>query len=99
MNIVQWAAEHLDYRCLVLPTHLNINGESERVIVSLLPSNGNGYNNRKVGIVLAERKDTPVLEVYLRDIDMVTDCLYYFEYEDSTAMLTIPVPQEEDDGC
>lgn len=97
MNIIQWASEHLDYRCIVYKTFLNIAGETEQVHISLGPKSANGIHTRKV---LIEREDKSVLEVYLRDIDLLSDSLYYFEQENGIgATLLIPLPEEEDNGC
>lgn len=84
----------MDYRCGFLPCSLNIEGETESVRVGLIPRE-QCPGDRKV---LIEREFAPNIELYLRNLETITDNLYYFDYEGKPATLVIPLPWDDDDG-
>ncbi|WEM34473.1 hypothetical protein [Xanthomonas phage X1] len=96
MNLIHWADQHLDYRCSFMPTMLNINGETETATIRL-KSRQLCQGSRMVTIV---RESGEVIEVYLDDLEPMTESLYYFDTPDGVSgSLLIPFPQETDDGC
>lgn len=89
MNLIDWHQENLAYRSFVHPCSLNIRGESETVGLSL-------ESGRETTLHIT-RAGKPNLKVFLYNLDMISENLYYFEHDGVNAVLFIPGTRQEQD--
>jgi hypothetical protein len=93
MRNLDWTMLDLHIRTLFYKTFINVGGES--YVCKITYQNGNtGFANEKIFI---EQDGKPRIEVYLRNVDQLTDNLYYFEQDNGIgATLVIPSLPKDD---